>query len=587
LFPDLGSFIAFLEKQDELLRVGVEVDPELEITEIACRVVKQGGPALLFENVKGSSLPLLINPLGTERRVEWAMGRPPGEAGRELAQAAEDMMPPSAAALWKHKGLLARARHMKPRLVGGGPVLETSSDPDLAGLPVLKCWPEDGGRFITFPLVVTRSPANGRRNLGIYRMHVYDKSSTGMHWQIERGGGNHYAESERRGEPLPVAVVLGADPLLMMAAIFPLPEDMDELAFAGFLRGAATPVVRGPVSGLPVPAAAEIVLEGEVLPGERRQEGPFGDHFGHYSQAAPFPVLRVKKVHRRRSAVYTAAVVGRPPQEDKYMGNAVQEMFLPLLKLMHPGLTDLWAYYEAGFHNLAVAGVRQRYQKESLKTAFALLGQGQMSLTKCLILVDPDVNVRDFSQVLDALRENFDPRADFLLLPGTAQDTLDFTGPAMNLGSKMILDATSGVKGVKGPAGTRTETPAVLGAAGSEILEHRNLRDALLAVRVKSESRTVVERLVREPALKNFKLIAAVSEDVPLDDRELLLWGLFTRFDCARDLVPAEGGMTGAWPRYGGPLGIDATWKTGYPKPLSMDPAVVKKVDARWKDYGL
>ncbi len=582
-FKDLRGFLHFLESRGDLRRVKARVSPELEITEIACRVVKEEGPALLFENVEGSAFPLLINVLGAPRRIAWALGREPGAVGAELKTFAEDMRPPRLGALWKHRRILRRALCLKPRFVARAPVREVSRPPDLEALPVLKCWPKDGGRFITLPLVMTRGPESGQRNIGIYRLQVHDKSHTGMHWQIQKGGGFHYAQAEARGQSLPVAVILGADPLLMLAGILPLPEDMDEISFAGFLRGAATPLTRLDGGALEVPAEAEMVLEGLVPPAERRTEGPFGDHFGHYSAAAPFPVFEVKRFFHRRGAIYPAAVVGKPPQEDKHMGNAVQEMLLPLLKLMRPELADLWAYFEAGFHNLAVASVRQRYKKEAVKTALGLLGEGQMSLTKCVILVDPEVNARQFPEVLEALRKNFDPREDFLLLPGTAQDTLDFTGPAMNLGSKMILDATS-QNGRKNGEAKKPINPSSL---GGDVLEHRNWGDALLVVKVKRDGRGTLERLVKDPALSGFKLIATVSEDVPLDDDQLLLWGIFTRFDCARDLVPAKAEFRGGWPLYEGPLGLDATWKQGYPEPLVMDPDMVEKVNRRWNEYGI
>jgi 4-hydroxybenzoate decarboxylase subunit C len=584
-FSDLRSFLRHLESRGDLRRIRVPVSADLEITEIATRVVKQEGPALLFENVEGSSFPLLINLLGAPRRIEWALGRAPGKIGEELRAVAEDLQPPKPSALWKHRSAILRALKMKPCLTSRAPVKAVSEAPDLDRLPILKCWPKDGGRFITFPLVITKSPSDGKRNTGIYRLQAFDRDSTGMHWQIEKGGGFHYAEAERRGEPLPVAVVLGADPVLMMAGILPLPEGMDELAFAGFLRGAATRLTKLEDDRLEVPAEAEMVLEGVVPLHEKRTEGPFGDHFGHYSHAAPFPVFRARRFHRRPDAIYAAAVVGKPPQEDKHMGNAVQEMLLPLLKIQRPELVDLWSYFETGFHNLAVASVRQRYAKEGLKTALALLGQGQFSLTKCLILVDPDVNVRHFAGVLDALRKNFDPKDDFTLLPATAQDTLDFTGPAMNLGSKMILDATSGSeKGTKSPVFPRGAGEGV-GEEGG--ITRKNWRDAVLVARLKGEGSKELERLVKDPALARFKLIFAVSDDVPLDDEELLLWGIFTRFDCARDFVPAKATFRGGVPVYEGPLGFDSTWKTGYPEPLVMDPEIVKKVDRRWNEYGI
>jgi 4-hydroxy-3-polyprenylbenzoate decarboxylase len=368
----------------------------------------------------------------------------------------------------------------------------------------------------------------------------------------------------------------------MLTGVLPLPEDVDELAFAGLLRGAPTRTVRLS-NGVEVPANAEIVLEGEVPAKERRTEGPFGDHFGHYSHAAPYPVFHVKKVHHRPGALYPAAVVGKPPQEDKYMGNAVQEMMLPLVKVLHPEIKDLWAYHEAGFHNLAVCAVKQRYRKEAVKSALWLFGEGQMSLSKCIVLVDEDVKAKDFTAVLDALRKNFDPKEDLILLPGTSQDTLDFTSFTMNLGSKMILDATSFGKDRRNlpmPA-RQPQTPSGL--------NWKSLRDAILVVKAKDDGRAVLKALLQDPSVQGYRLVIAVSDDVDLDDAELLLWGIFTRFDCARDLVPAKASFTagGAWPLFEGPLGIDATWKKGYPAPLTMDPAVVKKVDARWKEYGI
>jgi menaquinone biosynthesis decarboxylase len=577
---DLPSFLAALETEGLLKRISVEVDPALEITEIVTRVVKTGGPALLFEKVKGSPYPLAINLFGTARRMEMALGRPPAEIGNELFRAAEDFFPPTPATLWRQRGLLMRATKMAPKRVPRGPATEVSETPNLDQFPILTCWPKDGGRFLTLPLVITQNPA-GKSNVGMYRLHTFDTTTTGMHMQIERGGGAHYAEWEALNKPMPVAVALGGDPISILSSILPLPENMDELAFASFLRGQPVRLVTLS-NGIKAPADAEFILEGHVPPEERRTEGPFGDHFGHYSHAAPYPVFHIKKVHRRKNPIYPATVVGIPPQEDKFMGNAVNDMLIPLLKAMRPELMDLWTYQEAGFHNLAVASVKQRYAKEGIKTALGLMGQGQMSLSKCVVLVDPSVNVRNFSEVLDAMRKNFDPAEDFILLPGTAQDTLDFTSFKMNLGSKMILDATGYTKGPE-----RKPVPSQGPGPEGTILRSKNLRDSLLVVQVKGEGRTVVERLVKDPALSGFALMAAVSSDVSLDDEERLIWGLFTRFDCARDLIPASAHMDGAWPKITGPLGIDATWKPGYPEPLVMSPEIITRVDSRWKEYGL
>jgi UbiD family decarboxylase len=303
-FADLRSFLRHLEARGDLRRVRAEVDPVYEIAEIAQRCVREEGPALVFERVKGSRFPLAINFLGTMRRVEHALGMHPEELGRRLVDLAEQVMPPNPAGLWARRDLFPRLAALRPRRALRAPRHEiVGDDLDLNALPVIKCWPEDGGRFITFPLVITRHPASGKSNLGIYRMQVFDAHTTGMHWQIHKGGGFHYHEAEKHGQALPVAVVLGADPALMLAGIFPLPEGMEEIAFAGILRARATRLVRARTVALDVPADAEFVLEGEVPPGERRREGPFGDHFGHYCDPADFPVFRVGRITRRHGAV--------------------------------------------------------------------------------------------------------------------------------------------------------------------------------------------------------------------------------------------------------------------------------------------
>jgi 4-hydroxy-3-polyprenylbenzoate decarboxylase len=475
-------------------------------------------------------------------------------------------------------------------------------DPDLGELPVIKCWPGDGGPFITFPLVLTQSPVSNKTNLGIYRMHVFDRNHTGMHWQIQKGGGFHYDEAEKLGKPLPLVTVLGADPALMLAGMFPLPEGMEEIAFAGILRGRRTRVARALGSDLVVPADAEIVLEGEVPPFERRWEGPFGDHFGHYSGAADFPVYRVSTITHRDDAVYPAAVVGKPPQEDRFMGDATQMVMGPLIRLIHPEITGLWAYYESGFHNLLVAAVSPRYSKEAIRSAMGLLGEGQLSLTKCLVLVDSGVDVKRFPDVLRAIRDNFNPRENFILVSKAPLDTLDFTSFEMHLGSRMILDATGSRADYSGgttnlPRADDAGSPAAGGAPVSadpaglapHVRRWRLWEDCLLAVQLDQvpveQARESLRKLVNAEALSGVKIIAAVSPDVDIDNDVELLWGTFTRFDPARDVQFSRVSMEGVVPVYEGVMGIDATWKPGYPEPLAMDDDVVKKVDKRWQEY--
>ena len=583
-FRTLSGFLDHIERRGDLRRVTREVDWQCEVTEIACREARTEGPALLFEKVRGARFPLAVNVLAAERRIEWALGRKPAAVGAQLEELFHALPPRRLADLWKQRGSLARVLAMRPKLVGAGPAQAHALGADLSSLPILQLWPKDGGRFLTFPLVLTEHPMTKVRNLGIYRMQVFDAKTTGMHWQIGKGGGFHFHEAEKKGDGLEVAVAVGADPATLLASVAPLPEGVDEIAFAGFLRGAPTRLARARTLAMRVPADAEFVIEGFVPASERRAEGPFGDHFGHYSHAAPFPVFHVKAVTHRAQPVFQASVVGKPPQEDKYMGEAVQEMFTGVLKVIHPEIRDLWAYFEAGFHNLLVVAVENRFAKEAKKTALGLLGTGQLSLTKAIVLVDADVNPRDRAAVFGAIARNFDPEEDFILLPGVPLDTLDFTSYTMNLGSKMVLDAQTGVGALSG-ARAGAAPPADLPdprALDPNVTASRLAWGGMLVVQVRAEGRAVVEHLARRPEYARVKLVVAVSQDVPLGDDELLLWGIFTRFDCARDIVPAHTETRGAWLSCRGPLGIDATWKSGYPEPVVTPAEVIAKVDAWW-----
>ena len=577
-FADLQGFVAHLEATQQLRRIQAEVDPVLEAGEIAQRVLREGGPALLFERPRGSSMPLVMNLFGTMERIRAALGREPGEIGAELLQAVQRLNPPSLSAVWQNRSILSRLRHMRPATVASALCQEVSETPDLSRFPILKCWPEDGGRFITFGMVITHNPRTGVRNLGLYRLQMFSNDQTGMHWQSMKGGRGHYWEAEQRGEDLQVAVVIGADPILMMSSILPLPEDIDEIGFAGFLRGKSVPVVRAKTLNLNVPANAEIVLEGVVPAKERRLEGPFGDHFGHYSEAAEFPVFRLQRITRRKNSIYAATVVGKPPQEDKFLGLAAGEMIGPLIKLIHPNVVDLAAYVGAGFHNLLVASVKERHPKEVLKTAMALLGTGQLSLTKVLVLVGPDRDPRDFRAVLRDIGRRFDPEDHMWLLPFAPLDTLDFTSFKMHVGSKLVLDACGPVLREESPV-PQTDFARLDG----RIENWRLLDGGFLVVSVRESGRVVVEKILAVHA--DVRFVVAVSPDVDLDDDENLQWGIFTRFDPARDMVFSEQTFVGARPVYRGIVGIDATWKQGYPRPLEMDPSTVKLVDSRWVDY--
>lgn len=580
-FPDLRSYIDYLERSGELVRVAAEVDATLEVSEITQRVVRRGGPALLFTRVRGADFPLVTNLFGSMRRIEIALGRHPRQIGEELLDLGERLNPPSLAALWSARGALFRARFARVSVRSRAPVQQVVEAPRLDRMPHLTAWPRDGGPFVTWGPTLTEDPATGRRNFGLYRLQVFGPAETGMHWQSMKGGRGHYFEAERRGIPLPAAVVLGGDPILMLSAIFPLPEGFDELAVAGFIRGAPTSMVRASSIGLLVPASAEFVLEGQVLPGERRMEGPFGDHFGHYSEAASFPVLHVKAVTRRRDAIYPGTVVGKPPQEDKFLGIAAGEIIGPLVRVLYPSVTDLYAHDAACFHNLLGVASRQRHPKEVVRTALGLLGTGQLSLTKVVIMVREQIDPRSFSALLSELWYRFEPGERMLLLPIAPLDTLDYTSYQMHVGSKVVFDAT-------GEPVTREAPPREIPdptALDSRITAWRVLAGAFVVVAVSREPRAVLERLLRWEGLGPVRFVTAVSPDIDLADEENTIWGIFSRFDPARDMIFGEQKFVGARPVYGGRIGIDATWKEGYPLVLTMSDEVIRLVDRRWGEY--
>jgi 4-hydroxy-3-polyprenylbenzoate decarboxylase len=580
-FSGLRDFVTTLERQGELVRVTVPVDPHLEISELVQRVVRQGGPALLFENVEGAAFPLLMNTFGSARRIELALGRHPQEIGDELVRTIQGLTPPSPRKLWEHRGFLARARHMRPATTRRAPVQQVIGEPRMDLLPAITSWPRDGGPFITFGPTLTEDPRTHKRNYGLYRLQIYDRRTTGMHWQSMKGGRAHHWEAERLGQDLPAAVVLGGDPLLMLAAIMPLPEDMDELTFVGLIRGAPTRFVRGHGIPLLVPADAEFVIEGHVAHGERRTEGPFGDHFGHYSEAEQFPVFHATHMTHRVGAIYPASVVGKPPQEDKFMGLAVGEMIGPLIKVVNPNIVDLSANDAAGFHNLLVAACKERHHKEVLKTALSLLGTGQLALTKMVVLLREDANVRDFPAMLRELWYRWEPRERFILLPIGALDTLDYTSFKFHVGAKAIFDA-AGEQVTSDAPPTSVHDPA---GFDQRVLKHKLLDGGFRVVQVAEQAREVLEGLVRWEGLGPVKFVVAVSADVDLDDEENLIWGIWTRFDPALDFVFAHQHFEASRPVYTGRLGLDATWKDGYPLPLTMPDEVVQLVDRRWGEY--
>ena len=587
-FVDLRAFLRFLEARGDLRRITAEVDPNQDVTIIQHHVLQANGPALLFENVRGSPYRLVSNLFGTRARVDAVFGCPPRDYGEELAAAAARLMPPSLSALWGTRGVLRRAFRARLARVRTGPVLEQVDEPaDLNRLPCLTCWPLDGGAFFTLPLVHTVDPVTGRGNVGIYRLQRFDASSTGMHWQIEKGGGFHFHQACQLDQPLAVSVFLGGPPSLTLAAVAPLPEGVDERLLAAAIAGRPLEVVTRPSTGHRVPAHSEFVLEGSVRKGDVRREGPFGDHLGHYSHSGDFPVFRVDRVLARRDAIYPATVVGKPPQEDFHIGVALQEFALPLLKLMRPAICDLWAYPETGFHPLAVLSVKERYPREALKHALGLLGEGQLSLSKVVIVVSPGTDVRDFADVSDQLWANLGCRDGLHLLAPTAQDTLDFTGPAPNTGSRLVLLATRRPEGALRTPEVGAD-PGVADFSGG-VSEIRRLGRAVMILRLTAGTAPARVRaiLAAHPTASDCLFHVLVSDDVPLDDTMLALWGWFTRFDPLRDLHPRRREADGNRVILHFPITIDATWKEGYRQPVEFDPDRERRVLNNWDRYGV
>jgi 4-hydroxy-3-polyprenylbenzoate decarboxylase len=449
MFDDLRQFIDFLEERGELRRVKVPVSAELEITEITDRISKSDhNVALLFENVTGYEVPVLINALGSERRMAWALGL---ESLDELSARLEKLLamdvPHSVLDKLRRLGDLLEVSRYGPKMVKKAPCQEVieSENPSLAPFPVLKCWPEDGGPFVTLPLVISRDPASGRRNVGMYRLQVYDERTTGMHWHLHKGGAAHYRHSEGKDERLEVAVALGGDPATIYAATAPLPPDIDEFLLAGWLRRAPLELVKCVSVDLEVPAHSEIVLEGYVEPGERRLEGPFGDHTGYYSLADTYPVFHITAITHRTDPIYPATVVGRPPMEDAYLGKATERLFLPLVRLMLPEIVDINMPPEGVFHNLVIVSIKKDYPGQARKAMYGLWGLGQLMFAKNIVVVDEGVNVHDLSEVAWRVTNNIDPRRDVIIVDGPL-DALDHAAPQAYYGSKMGIDATA-----KGP----------------------------------------------------------------------------------------------------------------------------------------
>lgn len=560
-YKNISEFIDMLDAEGELVRIKDEVSPIVEISKYADAESKKpdGGKALLFENVVDNgrkSFPVAVNLFGSDRRMSAALGiERLADAGREIAELTEANPPKSFADFWDlAKKTLPLARILPKKFRGRPPcqeVVKTGKDIDLSEIPVLKCWPHDGGRFITLPLVFTKSPDGKKRNLGMYRLQVYDADTTGMHWHVHKDGSHFFKEYAKAKKRMPVAVAIGADPATIYAATAPMPRGIDELLLAGFFRKKGVPMAKCITVDMEVPADAEFVLEGYVDCDERRLEGPFGDHTGYYSLADMYPVFHLTAITRKEKPIYCATLVGPPPMEDCYMAKATERVFLPLLKTVMPEIKEYFLPWEGVFHNIAVVSIEKEFPAHAQKLASGLWGQGQMSFCKSLTVVDESVDPSDLRAVWRKFVESFDPKSDAMISSGVL-DALDHSAPNPLHGAKIAIDLTERTDG-EAPRSVKKLSPAdessvaKIGAyLKAELPQFDRLcaRDFLCAVAVKkgeSRGRDILEKLKSAPDIaEHFKVAAIFDSEVDISDNSKILWKIFNNTDPSRDIIFGE-----------------------------------------------
>jgi UbiD family decarboxylase len=581
-FRDLRSYLKALEKRREVRVVEVDVDPDLEAAEIHRRVIAENGPVLLFKKLRGSPFPVVTNLFGTKERVQLAFGDGPQELVAQIAKLPEKLVPPSLGRVWKERRLVRALLKTGLKRVKKAPVMGVRED-GTAGrhLPLLKTWAEDGGPFLTLPLVLTGHPDGASTNLGIYRMQRYDDGRFGLHFQIGKGGGFHLAEAESRGQDLPVHVFLGGPPALILAAIAPLPENVPELLFASLVLGGRLRIAHDGNGSLPLAADAEVAMIGHAPKGERRPEGPFGDHYGYYSLQHDYPTFRCRTLWRRADPIIPATVVGKPRQEDFYIGEYLQELLSPLFPLVMPGVRALWSYGDTGFHSLAAAVVRDRYRREAMMSAFRILGEGQLSLTKFLLAIDAPIDLKDFRKVLEHVLERADFRTDLYVFDHMSMDSLDYAGPKINEGSKGILLGLGDP--IRKLPDQFDEAQAPPDITRLEIIARGCL--VISGPTYEADPRAA-KRLAGFTDFRDWPLIVLVDDaKAAASSMPAFLWTTFTRFAPATDIHAARIDMVGRHLGYTPPVVIDARKKPSYPAELACDPKTAEKVDRRWREY--
>jgi len=577
---NLRSFIQQLRKEKEIVDIFEEVDPNLEIAEIHRRVAAAEGPALFFHRVKGSGFPVVTNLFGSIKRINSAFQNRPDQTIAELVTLLTRDFPPTPSLLWKKRSLLKKLFSLGTKKQRRGPVTEVlQSETNLEKLPLLKTWPLDGGHFVTLPLVYTEPPTGGPPNLGMYRIQRYDKENAGLHMQIAKGGGFHYHLAEKQGIPLPVAVFIGGPPALILSAITPLPENLSELLIAGLLQGEKIKLTKTKLHPYPLISECEFALLGEALPFERRPEGPFGDHYGYYSLKHDFPVFRLKQIYHRKDAIYPATVVGKPKQEDFYIGDYLQKLLSPLFPIVMPGVKAIWSYGETGFHSLAAAIVKERFYRECMSSCFRILGEGQLSLTKFLLATDQNVNLQNFKETLTCILERFEPKTDLFIFSNLSLDTLDYTGPKLNEGSRGVLLGV-GEKKRDLPTSFHGTLPlpitkAALFCPGCLVIEGPPFTEF-----------ADFERIASHEAFAKFPLLVLVDDlHKAMKSVDAFLWTTFTRFEPAADIHSKSFSCHRHHLCYEGPILIDARMKPTYPPEVLPDEKTNDLVLSKWDRY--
>ena len=600
-YPSLREFIDRLDFENELIRIQEHVSPVLEIAEITDRISKQpgGGKALLFENVEGSSMPVLINAFGSQKRMNAALGTHDLE---EIAKRIERYLkiPPPVTLLDKAKLLpmLLQAAQFPPKIIGGAKApcqegVHLNNHVDLNQIPILQCWPADAGRFITFPIVINRSVDCKVKNVGLYRMQIYDSKTTGMHWHIHKDGAHFFHEYLKQNKIMEVAVAIGADPASCYAASAPLPYGIDEFLLSGFIRKQSVPLVKCKTVDLEVPASAEIILEGYIDPSEMRLEGPFGDHTGYYSQDGDYPIFHITAITHRKDPIYLTTIVGKPPQEDFYLGRATERIFLPLLRTQLPEIIDMDMPVEGVFHNCVIVSIDKRFPMQSRRLMSALWGLGQMSFVKIIITVDPTVDVHNYAVVIKLLLNKINFKHDLFFSEGVL-DVLNHASDHMLYGSKLGIDLTEKVEGEPGfgesiQAEVKSSSTPSIEEVKSYFPELADCRffniDAQPTVLVVALNKTranqtkeFIETFFSESNFLWANILIVLEGHVDLENNSMVMWKVFNNIDPKRDFHFK-----------GDRLGVDATkkykeegYRQNWPEEIKMSEEIKTRVDSKW-----